>query len=191
MGEAKNKPPAVDMKVATRALMEAARASRGIRLAVPLFPLSERVTALCASVSPHEPVLLPFREVRQAYLPRHCHTNVKHYVAKRGGQALGGWIVWENPGWAELEAHAVWVNPKGDLVDVTPRPDGEELILFLPDPRVRAVVQADRQIVLANRTSIPGCPYVADSRPMPGPAVEALYDEATRRVMQRLGVLPP
>jgi hypothetical protein len=191
MGEAKNRPPPVDMKVATRALTDAARASRGIRLAVPLFPLSERVKALCATVSPHVPVLLPFREVGEGYQPRNCHTNVKHRVGKRDGQALGGWIVWENPGWAELEAHAVWVNPKGDLVDVTPRPDGEELILFVPDPRVQAVVQADRQIILSNRTSIPGCPYVADSRPVPGPAVEAVYDDATRKEMQRLGVLPP
>ena len=113
MDEAKPEAPAVDMKEAAKALMEAMRASRGIRLTVPLLPLSNCVKKLCANVSPHEPTLLPFREVGEGYLPRHCHTNVKHYVGKCGGRALGGWIVWENPGWAELEAHAVWVNPAG------------------------------------------------------------------------------
>jgi hypothetical protein len=33
----------------------------------------------------------------------------------------------------EGEFHAVWSSPQGRLLDVTPKPDGETRILFLPD----------------------------------------------------------
>ena len=45
-----------------------------------------------------------------------------------------GWTVWEMPGVIlNLERHAVWHTTDGRLIDVTPKPDDETSILFLPD----------------------------------------------------------
>jgi len=184
------RPRPFDMKSAVQSVIVAARASGGVRSTTPLFPLSVPVKSLCAATSPQEPILLPFTDVGHSYRPGHCHSNVRHYTRENGGEVVGGWLVWENPGYAELEGHAIWRNPAGTLVDVTPRQDGEELILFLLDPNVKIVILADRQIIPSNRSSIPGCPYLCASRPIAHATVEAIYDEVTRNEMLRLGVLP-
>lgn len=50
---------------------------------------------------------------------------------------MTGWIIWEDPGLlVEAEFHVVWADPGGNLVDVTPKPDGEQRILFVRDSSV-------------------------------------------------------
>jgi len=45
-----------------------------------------------------------------------------------------GWQIWEWPDvLAEAEYHAVWESPKGEWLDITPKDDGVDRILFLPD----------------------------------------------------------
>jgi len=64
-----------------------------------------------------------------------CFGNVDSKVRAEGGEAVCGWCLWLFPGvWVESEFHAVWRSPDGELVDVTPKPDGDEHILFVPDP---------------------------------------------------------
>lgn len=66
-----------------------------------------------------------------------CYENVEALIHNRGGSTLLGWIIWEWPGIVlEAEFHAVWQAPDGDLVDPTPKQDGERRILFLPQPGV-------------------------------------------------------
>ncbi len=58
-----------------------------------------------------------------------------NYAAQFGGATVLGWCIWERPG-INLHAtfHTVWKSWNGELIDVTPKPDGEARILFLPDP---------------------------------------------------------
>lgn len=39
----------------------------------------------------------------------------------------------------EAERHAVWLNPEGELTDITFNKDGETKILFLPVPKLTTV----------------------------------------------------
>jgi hypothetical protein len=67
-------------------------------------------------------------------LPNECFENVRLQVAAHGGGIRYGWMLWEWPAiLLEAEFHAVWANPQGSLLDVTPKVDGEKQILFLPN----------------------------------------------------------
>jgi hypothetical protein len=66
-----------------------------------------------------------------------CHINVwAHWKRNPGGGAVAGWVIWQakSASFVEAEFHSVWRAPKGSLVDVTPRKDGEQYVLFVPDP---------------------------------------------------------
>jgi hypothetical protein len=68
-----------------------------------------------------------------------CFANVADVIAREGGSAIHGWTVWSAPGlWNAAEFHVVLKTAAGRLLDVTPKPDGEPCILFLPDPRFAA-----------------------------------------------------
>jgi hypothetical protein len=63
-----------------------------------------------------------------------CFNNVKNHIQRCGGSIQYGWIIWEIPNiFLEAEFHAVWVNPSGHYIDITPKLDSEKIILFLPD----------------------------------------------------------
>lgn len=65
-----------------------------------------------------------------------CFSNVRAKVARDGGRRLCGWQLWEWPGvLVEAEFHAVWLSPGGEMVEITPKPHGEDAILFVPDER--------------------------------------------------------
>lgn len=68
-----------------------------------------------------------------------CYHNVTKKIKKSGGEFVAGWCVWEVK---ELlltcEFHVVWQNKLGKLIDVTPKPDRENEILFVPDNRYGA-----------------------------------------------------
>ncbi len=63
-----------------------------------------------------------------------CFFDVQQKVASDGGTVLHGWTIWETPRiLLEAEFHAVWLSPANKLIDISPKPDGEQRILFLPD----------------------------------------------------------
>jgi len=65
-----------------------------------------------------------------------CFEDVRRQIEKYGGTVQHGWTIWEWPGiFIEAEFHAVWCDKDGTLLDVTPKRDGEEQILFVPDPK--------------------------------------------------------
>jgi len=74
----------------------------------------------------------------------YCFPVVAQLVERAGGETCYGWRFWEVP-WAYVEAefHAVWRNPAGDLVDVTPTQTGVHRILFIADP---SAVYGGRQV---------------------------------------------
>lgn len=63
-----------------------------------------------------------------------CSDGVRQKVAADGGSIAFGWTIWEWPGvMLTAEFHAVWRNEAGEMLDVTPKPGGEDRILFVPD----------------------------------------------------------
>jgi hypothetical protein len=63
-----------------------------------------------------------------------CFHNVRDLVAKHGGTAVTGWLIWEwEDTYIEAEHHALW-RQNDRMVEVTPRHPHHEHVLFLPDP---------------------------------------------------------
>ena len=62
-----------------------------------------------------------------------CFSNLERKIKRDGGGIQYGWAIWYLPGiLMEAEFHAVWVSPKGELIDVSPRQIQFKEILFLP-----------------------------------------------------------
>jgi len=78
--------------------------------------------------------LFPYQDT-QGYKRGYCFFNVLKRIETNGGGIQHGWTVWESPRkFIQGEFHAVWVHPDGSYIDITPKEDGEERILFIPDP---------------------------------------------------------
>lgn len=64
-----------------------------------------------------------------------CFMNVRRIVEEHGGEELNGWQVWTWPRvFIEAEHHCVWIRPDGTLLDITPKQNSAQRILFIPDP---------------------------------------------------------
>lgn len=97
--------------------------------------VTKHVMRLARRVSPtQQPLFVPIATASDGS-PNECFASVEAVTATQGGQRVIGWALWEWPHtMIEAELHAIWKSPAGDLLDVTPRSDGESQILFLPDP---------------------------------------------------------
>lgn len=98
--------------------------------------INENVLNLCREIdSSTTPV---FVDVILSKDSKHqeCFDNVKKHIKKFGGGIEYGWIIWETPKtFIEAEFHAVWVDSRGRYIDITPKKDGEEKILFLKNSK--------------------------------------------------------
>lgn len=96
---------------------------------------SLHVLEFCNAVVPGQlPILVSHEPLANKPLLE-CLTIVPEHVACHGGKQLTGWAIWEGTHIIEAEFHAVWRNPEGRIVDLTPRPPELALanILFLED----------------------------------------------------------
>lgn len=66
---------------------------------------------------------------------RECHLNALCQQRLHHGAMQHGWVLAQDRMHTFTEAifHTVWQSPEGKLVDVTPRPDGEKRLMFVPD----------------------------------------------------------
>src|SRR5438552_1876414 len=98
--------------------------------------ITQTVLQFCAQIaSGQHPFYVEVKPDPMA-LPLECFPNVAAKIAQEAGTVEHGWAIWEWPGvFLEAEFHAVWGSPDGKLIDVTPTPDGEKRILYLPDPK--------------------------------------------------------
>lgn len=120
--------------------------------------ITEKIIELCGQVVPGiEPIYVPVI-VKSWCLPSECFPNVERMVKEQGGRQIYGWAVWQ---WAnilvETEAHSVWENPKGELIDITPH-YGEGTILFLADPGM----VYDNNTIPNIRSALTSSPLVAE-----------------------------
>lgn len=92
--------------------------------------------------------------------PTRCFENATRKVNESGGRTIYGWTfhirfaekVDGNPPYLYVTHHAVWHNPNGELVDVTPYPDERHKpytptngsILFLVDYAAKPVVSSNQ-----------------------------------------------
>jgi hypothetical protein len=99
--------------------------------------LTPKIAEFCRSVVPDQPAaFIPVQPADGAERDRSLE-NVARYAAQFAGTTVLGWRIWERPG-INLHAafYAVWKAGNGELIDVSPQPNGESQILFLPDPRL-------------------------------------------------------
>jgi hypothetical protein len=91
------------------------------------------------------PVFLPFTETSTDYRAGYCHSNCEAEHRRLGVPVVFGWMIWEveNAPFMEAEFHCV-IRRGRHLKDITPRRDGEILILFVPDNQRVAVRFDDR-----------------------------------------------
>lgn len=68
-----------------------------------------------------------------------CVAAVQQKISEEGGEEKLGWQIWAIPGVMIIEAefHSVWVSPTGEMKDITPKQQGEQKVLFLPDPNLK------------------------------------------------------
>lgn len=64
-----------------------------------------------------------------------CWENIPALIDRYGGSLVSGRIIWiERTGkWLHLEAHCNWVMPDGEIIDPTPKEDGEKEIVFVEE----------------------------------------------------------
>ena len=75
-----------------------------------------------------------------------CSDGVQEKVRHNGGSPLFGWTIWEWPNvLLTAEYHCVWRDPKGMIVDITPKPKEESRILFVGDPDVPESFDFDKR----------------------------------------------
>jgi hypothetical protein len=81
-----------------------------------------------------EPQYLPFTHISDKYLTNHCLSNCEAESHFSGAPIVHGWTVWESKGSRFIEAEFHGVIKKGTrFIDITPRIDGEDRILFVED----------------------------------------------------------
>ena len=108
------------------------------------------------------------------------------FAKPAGGGSTAGWCG-ECALFAELEFHCVWQAPDGTLHDITPRQDGEPLILFMPD-RVTRLRRTERGVLQpANRLSTGH--YTVQGLPYPEPMTEIALSELARAWAAKLEVV--
>lgn len=96
--------------------------------------ITKRIEEMCREISPdRKPVYVMVDGALAAGSEEDCIENVARKMMKDGGGFQMGWAIWEWPQvMLEAEFWAVWVNPDGQWIDVTPRARGEQ-ILFIAD----------------------------------------------------------
>ena len=96
--------------------------------------ISAEIEHFCDEIVPDEkPIFVPVERELNSRVDN-CFFNVPEKVALNGGSMQHGWIIWETPRiLLDAEFHAVWRSPTNSLIDISPKPDGEKHILFLPD----------------------------------------------------------
>jgi hypothetical protein len=96
-----------------------------------------------------QPQYLKHTSVSPDYKARYCLDNCELEQKRTGCQIVYGWLIWEDIKRACIvaEFHGV-VKRQGLLIDITPRVDGEDRVLFVQD-RSRTPSRLLKKLLLA------------------------------------------
>ncbi len=166
--------------------------------------ITEQITRFCQKINPSSsPLFLDVKKTRYAVV-QECFSNVKFHAIDNGGSKQLGWLIWETPGiFIEAEMHAVWRSPNETLIDITPQPDDEKRVLFLPDDSAtepaefEALCHAPHRMALVEDELIDECLKVMKERDefrtregiFLSPAQTAELFEIERRILALLELL--
>ncbi|PCJ54330.1 MAG: zinc-binding protein [Planctomycetota bacterium] len=96
--------------------------------------IDDTVTEFCKSICSKSAPIFVNVDNSQNYPVNECFNNVQAHVTANNGEQIFGWMIWYDPKKViEAEFHCVWNSEDGELVDISPKPDGERKIVFLPD----------------------------------------------------------
>jgi hypothetical protein len=117
--------------------------------------LTDAVVSFCRKVSPHQlPCYVPVEPEPYCRI-NFCFQNIAKKIEIDGGSIEYGWQVWMWPDvFIEAEFHSVWKSPDDIYVDITPKDDAHQEILFIPDSKkIYAGYSIDniRQSISGNR----------------------------------------
>lgn len=157
--------------------------------------ITPEIIAFCDSLKADPPVYLPVQKDRNG-MYGFCNIGVLEKIKVDGGAIRFGWIIWEYPrAYLTAEFHAVWVSATGELIDITPKPDGETRIVFAGDTSYPAEFDFlkrpnNRRMRTYQATHRPGVASAEINRPTESerrqPDLEAEL-EALRAEMQQWG----
>ena len=101
--------------------------------------ISPEVIAFCKSFGAQPPLFVPVQQDPCGIYGMRF-IGVADKIKTGGGSICHGWAIWEMLPrlFLTAEFHAIWVSPAGELIDITPKPQGETGIAFAPDPRYPA-----------------------------------------------------
>jgi hypothetical protein len=120
--------------------------------------ITPRILELCKKLDDTQtPVFVPVKPAAGAVV-NECYPNVEAHIKKNGGSIRYGWIIWEHPDVIiEGNFHACWVDASNQIIDITPKQDREQTILFLPDSKriydgtpidnVREIITTDPKLI--------------------------------------------
>ena len=91
------------------------------------------IKEFCRGISAVAPVYVPVRPEGQA---GYCYPNCRAKVQAQGGEIVYGRAIWLGEAILQAEWHCIWRDPNNILLDITAKPDGETIILFLPTNEV-------------------------------------------------------
>lgn len=66
-----------------------------------------------------------------------CFRIVPNKIRESGGKAIFGWTIWEHKYFIEAECHTVWEDNEGNLLDITPKQNNSQRILFIEDDNIK------------------------------------------------------
>ena len=98
--------------------------------------ISKQVNRLISKLNLKAPPVYVKVQPESGAIVSQCFPNVERKVLSSGGKMLCGGQIWEWPNvMIEAEFHAIWQSPEGDWVDITPKQDEEQTILFAHTPK--------------------------------------------------------
>jgi hypothetical protein len=111
--------------------------------------ITPEIVLFAGSLSAEGPLMLPV-EADECGIYGWCSDGVEEKIRRAGGTIRFGWTIWEWPGlMLTAEFHAVWVDPAGQHHEITPKPQGETQIVFVPDSTYPRAFNFDERPIIA------------------------------------------
>ncbi|MGF2399801.1 hypothetical protein ACQUTF_08135 [Enterobacter cloacae] len=113
-----------------------------------------------------------------------CYYNVAKMIEINDGEPVYGWVLWESSSMIEAEAHCLYRNVDGVVLDITPRVSGEDKILFVPDSRIKISLKhlSGTSFSMTQHTN-PQL-MISSNQFVPSRAVELEFDQSEIRVIK-------